>query len=106
MSMVSKTRELTDGHMLAIMMSFFAIVIVVNLTMAFLARSSWTGIVAGKYSCHSREFREKAAEARARAALGWTSEYVIAGGEVSYRLTDRAGSGRETGDGKFPPPGL
>ncbi|MBN8974268.1 MAG: FixH family protein [Rhizobiales bacterium] len=92
MSMVSKTREFTGWHMFAIMVSFFSVVIAVNLTMAFLARSSWTGFVAENTYVASQKFNEKAAVGRAQAALGWTSELVIAGGRISYRLIDKAGN--------------
>lgn len=92
MSMTSRTREFTGWHMLVIMVAFFSVIIVVNLTMAFLARSSWTGLVAENTHVASRKFNEKAAEGRAQAALGWTSEFAIAGGKVSYRLTDKIGN--------------
>lgn len=92
MSMAGRTREFTGWHMLAIMVSFFSVVIVVNLTMAFLARSSWTGFVAENTYVASQKFNAKAAAGRAQAALGWTSELVIMGGKVSYRLIDKAGN--------------
>ncbi|MGB3865738.1 MAG: FixH family protein [Xanthobacteraceae bacterium] len=90
--MADGTREFTGRHMLAIMVTFFSVIISVNLTMAFLARSSWTGIVAENTYVASQKFNEKSAEGRAQAALGWTSELVVAGGKVSYRLVDKAGN--------------
>lgn len=92
MNMASRTREFSGWHMLAIMVTFFSVVIAVNLTMAFFARSSWTGLVAENTHVASRKFNEKAAEGRAQAALGWRSELKVADGKVSYRLTDKVGN--------------
>ena len=89
MNATERNRELTGRHVLIIMVSFFSVVIAVNLTMAFLARSSWTGFVVENIYVASQHFNEKAAEGRAQAALGWKSELGIAGGKVSYRLTDK-----------------
>lgn len=92
MSTTSKPREFTGWHMLAIMVAFFGVVITVNLTMAFLASSSWTGFVVENTYVASQKFNQKAAEGREQAALGWTSNLVIADGRISYRLTDKAGN--------------
>lgn len=92
MSMASRTREFTGWHMLAIMVAFFSVIIAVNLTMAFMARSSWTGLVAENTHIASRKFNAKAAEGRAQAALGWTSEFAVDEGKVRYRLTDKGGN--------------
>lgn len=91
MSTVGGRRELTGRHVLAIMVAFFSVIIAVNLTMAFLARSSWTGLIVENTYVASRDFNEKAAAGRAQAALGWTSALAIADGRVSYRLTDGQG---------------
>ena len=92
MNLANPNREFTGRHMLAIMVAFFSVIITVNLTMAFLARSSWTGFVAENTHVASRQFNAKMAEARAQAALGWKSELAIANGKVSYRLIDKAGN--------------
>lgn len=81
----------TGRHMLAIMLGFFAVVIGVNVTLAVVAGSSWTGFVVKNSYVASQEFNEKAAEARAQAALGWTARLEIADGAVRYALADRQG---------------
>ncbi|MCO5093545.1 FixH family protein [Bosea sp. (in: a-proteobacteria)] len=91
MSVARGKRELTGWHVLAIMVSFFSVVIAVNLTMAFFARSSWTGLIVDNVHVAGREFNAKAAEGRAQAALGWKPELVIADGKLSYRLADAQG---------------
>ncbi|MER9673538.1 FixH family protein [Mesorhizobium sp. M0208] len=88
---VKKTREFTGKHMLAIMLAFFGVVIAVNLTMATLANTSWTGLVVENTYVASQQFNKKAEEGRAQAALGWTGKLTIAWGEVRYSLTDAAG---------------
>ncbi|EKS29590.1 FixH family protein [Afipia felis] len=91
MSIAQRNREMTGWRFLAIMVSFFSVVIAVNLTMAFLARSSWTGFVVENTYVASQQFNQKAAEGRAQAALGWSAKLSIADGKVSYRLVDSAG---------------
>jgi nitrogen fixation protein FixH len=39
-------KEFTGRHMLLIMIAFFGVIIAVNITMAVVARQSWTGLVA------------------------------------------------------------
>jgi nitrogen fixation protein FixH len=85
------TREFTGWHMLIIMLSFFGVIIVVNVVMATLANTSWTGLVVENSYVASQEFNTKAGQGRAQAALGWKSSLTIAGGEVRYQLTDAGG---------------
>ena len=84
-------RPFTGWHMLAIMVAFFGVIIAVNLTMAYFARSSWSGFVVENTYVASQQFNRKAAEGRAQAALGWKPELTIAGGEIRYRLLDDGG---------------
>ncbi len=86
-----KSREFTGRHMLAIILAFFGVVIAVNLTMATLASTSWTGLVVENTYVASQQFNEKAEEGRAQAALGWTGQLTIAWGEVRYGIIDAAG---------------
>jgi nitrogen fixation protein FixH len=87
----AEARPFTGRKLLFIMLGFFGVIISVNLTMAFVARSSWTGFVVQNSYVASQEFNGKAAEARAQAALGWTSHMEIADGHVTYTLTDAGG---------------
>ncbi|UVK35897.1 FixH family protein (plasmid) [Mesorhizobium sp. AR02] len=86
-----KSREFTGGHMLVTILAFFAVVIGVNLTMATLANTSWTGLVVENTYVASQQFNRRAEEGRAQAALGWTGKLTIASGEVRYSLSDAAG---------------
>ncbi|MDG4892247.1 MULTISPECIES: FixH family protein [unclassified Mesorhizobium] len=81
----------TGKHMLIVIVSFFAVVIGVNVTMATLAETSWTGLVVENTYVASQQFNEEAKKGRAQAALGWTGKLSIASGEVRYRLVDSQG---------------
>ncbi|RRH91026.1 cytochrome oxidase [Mesorhizobium tamadayense] len=86
-----KPREFTGRHMLISILAFFAVVIGVNVTMATLARKSWTGLVVENTYVASQQFNEEARKGRAQAALGWTGRLTIATGEVRYGLFDALG---------------
>ncbi|BCG82612.1 MULTISPECIES: FixH family protein [unclassified Mesorhizobium] len=86
-----KTREFTGRHMLLTILGFFGVIIAVNLTMATLASTSWTGLVVENTYVASQQFNRKAEEGRAQAALGWTGKLTIARGEVRYSLSDATG---------------
>ena len=57
----------TGWHMLAIMLAFFGTIITVNFTMAYLATSTWSGLVVKNTYVASQQFNGKAAAAKARA---------------------------------------
>ncbi|ESZ68246.1 hypothetical protein X726_32300 [Mesorhizobium sp. L103C105A0] len=80
-----KPREFTGRHMLATVLAFFGVVIAVNLTMATLANTSWTGLVVENTYVASQQFNKKAEEGRAQAALGWTGQLTIAWGSGSSK---------------------
>ncbi len=86
-----KSREFTGRHMLVVILAFFGVVVAVNLTMATLASTSWTGLVVENTYVASQQFNKKAEEGRAQAALGWTGKLTIASGEVRYTLADATG---------------
>ncbi|MGC4025457.1 MAG: FixH family protein [Mesorhizobium sp.] len=92
MSAKGHSAGFTGRHMLLIMFAFFGVIIAVNVTMAYLARSSWTGLVVENSYVASQQFNAKMAETRAQEALGWTSNLVIADGRVRYGLSDNSGN--------------
>ena len=57
-------RPFTGGHMLAVMVVFFGVVISVNVFLAVVANTSWTGFVVENSYVASQEFNHKAAEGR------------------------------------------
>lgn len=66
-----RVRPFTGRHMTIIIISFFAVVISVNLLMARLAVSTFGGKVVENSYVASQNFNDWLAEARAQKALGW-----------------------------------
>lgn len=81
----------TGRHMLLTMLAFFGVIIAVNVTMAWFARSSWTGFVVENSYVASQQFNAKMAETRAQQALGWTGHFSLSGGAVRYAISDAKG---------------
>ncbi len=71
------TRTFTGWHMAAITISFFAVIIAVNLTLAFFASSSWTGLVVANSYVASQSFNRDAEIARQQQALGWQMKLIV-----------------------------
>lgn len=82
----------TGLHMLFTMVIFFGVIIAVNIGMAVVARTSWTGFVVENSYVASQQFNEKMAETRAQAALGWTGRLSLDAGTVRYAISDAAGN--------------
>jgi len=90
---VAKTGTQFTGHkMLAVMLSFFGVIIAVNMTMAWFATNSWTGLVVKNSYVASQEYNAHLAQARAQTKRGWQSSLSYADGVIRFRLSDRAGA--------------
>ncbi|WP_373456290.1 FixH family protein [Rhizobium sp. L1K21] len=87
MTETKRESTFTGWHMLAIMVSFFGVVIAVNFTMAYFAVSSWTGLVVENTYVASQEFNGKAAEARAWAATGIKTDLKASAEGIRYTIT-------------------
>ena len=84
-------REFTGKHMLAVMIAFFGVIIAVNVTMATLARTSWSGLVVQNSYVAGQAFNRKAEEGREQAALGWQAGLSVADGTLRFTLADAEG---------------
>lgn len=84
-------REFTGKRLFLILVAFFGVIISVNVTMATLANTTWSGLVVENSYVESQKFNNHFDAARARAALGWSSEMEFADGRFSYRITNREG---------------
>ena len=69
-------RPFTGRHMTAIMVAFFGVVIAVNVTMARLASSTFSGVVVENSYVASQNFNHWLDEARAEDRLGWHARAV------------------------------
>ena len=82
----------TGWHMTMIMVAFFGVVVAVNMTLAVLANSSWTGLVVENSYVESQKFNTYLAATRAQDELGWHSALSVERGTVIWRLTDGSGA--------------
>ena len=83
------TRTFTGWHMAAITISFFAVIIAVNLTLAFFASSSWTGLVVANSYVASQSFNRDAEIARQQQALGWQMNLTVNRSLAKIAIFDR-----------------
>ena len=77
----------TGWHMLTIMVLFFGTVIAVNVTMAWNAVSSWSGLVVQNTYVASQQFNGKAEAAKARVASGIVGKLKLDGDTIAYEVT-------------------
>lgn len=77
----------TGRHMALVMGLFFGTIIAVNFTMAWFARSSWSGLVAENTYVASQEFNAKAALSRKIEASGVKGGLTVKGNAIVYQLT-------------------
>ena len=85
-------KPFTGRRMLAVMLGFFGVVIGVNVALAILASTSWTGLVVKNSYVASQHFNEDLARAHRQQALGWRSTLGYAGGNLSFTLSGRDGA--------------
>ena len=71
MGLAMQPKQFTGRHMLAITVAFFAVVIGVNLVLAFLANSTWSGLIVKNGYVASQTFNRDRERVRAQEALGW-----------------------------------
>jgi nitrogen fixation protein FixH len=84
-------RPFTGRHMALILVAFFAVVVGVNVTMAVLARKSWTGLVVQNSYVASQHFNAETKKRLAMLEKGFRMEIVVRAGSVSVTLNDKAG---------------
>ena len=82
----------TGRHMLMVMVAFFGVVITANLTMAFFASTSWSGLEVPNSYVASQEYNDEIAIARKQAELGWKSTLALADGRLVLALSDSDGN--------------
>lgn len=86
-------RQFTGKHMAIVSVTFFGVVIAVNVLMAKLAISTFGGVVVENSYVASQEFNGWLNEARAEKALGWKATIQRgAPDEVRVQLRDNSGA--------------
>lgn len=76
---------------LVLVLTFFSVIIAVNVFMAVVANRNWTGLVVKSAYVEGQVFNEKVAEARAQAALNWHSAFDYRAGTLSFSVFDDQG---------------
>lgn len=92
------TRNFTGRHMAGFMVTFFAVIIAVNVFMTWQAVHAWPGLVVKNSYVASQEFNEKTAARRAQIALGWTAEMAYQDGALTAALQDGYGNAMTDAD--------
>ena len=77
----------TGRHMLLTMIAFFGTIITVNVTMAYFARSSWSGLVVDNTYVASQQFNGKTLAIRKMLATGIRGDLTATDVAIRYRLT-------------------
>ena len=83
-------RTFTGWHMAAITISFFAVIIAVNITLAVYAKSSWTGLVVENSYVASQNFNHDAQIARQQQAVGWQMKLSVKRDVANVEIYDRS----------------
>lgn len=91
MAMAATQKPLTGRHVLAILVAFFGVVFAVNFTLAYLANSTWSGLVVANGYVASQSFDQDLARSRAQAALGWSVGLKHDASSVTLTLADKDG---------------
>jgi nitrogen fixation protein FixH len=91
MSMAATQKPLTGWHVLTMLVAFFGVIISVNLTMAWFANSTWSGLVVANGYVASQSFDEDLARARAQEALGWKVDLTAGEGRIRITFADAQG---------------
>jgi nitrogen fixation protein FixH len=96
MSMASVERELKGHHVLAMFIAFFGVIFGVNFLMAYLAESTWSGLVVENGYVASQNFNNDLAKAKAQEALGWNVSFAYDKDSVKISFADAKGAKIET----------
>lgn len=86
------TKEFTGYHMFGVVSLFFGVIIAVNLTLAFFAANSWTGLVVDNSYIASQFFDDDKRIREQQLALGWQSDFRYEQGVVKLDLVDVNGA--------------
>jgi nitrogen fixation protein FixH len=81
-------KEFTGRHMLAILVSFFGVIIAVNVLLAVLANTTWSGLVVANSYVESQAFNAKNKARLAEESLGLTPQYAYKAGTFEVTIVE------------------
>ena len=90
MATATTSKQFTGKHMLASIIGFFAVIFAVNFTMAYLANSTWSGLVVANGYVASQSFDKDLARQRQQDALGWNVALSHIDGRIRITFMDAA----------------
>jgi nitrogen fixation protein FixH len=94
--MASVQKEIKGGHVLAMLIAFFGVIFGVNFVMAYLANSTWSGLVVENGYVASQNFDKDLAKAKAQEALGWNVGFSYDKSSVKVTFADAKGAKIDT----------
>ena len=92
MSSTRNQKEIKGGHVLAMLLAFFGVIIAVNLVMAWFANATWSGLVVENGYVASQSFDKNLAKAKAQEALGWDVGFAFDKNSVKVTFADAKGA--------------
>jgi len=81
-------KQFTGWHMLMVLVLFFGTIITVNLTLAYYANTTWTGLVVKNSYVASQHFDKDLKEKRRQNAMGWDAQSSYVDGRFTVALED------------------
>lgn len=96
MAMASAEKQIKGGHVLAMLLAFFGVIIAVNMVMAYFANSTWSGLVVENGYVASQNFDKHLAKAKAQEALGWDVGFSFDKDAVKVTFADARGARIDT----------
>ena len=88
---ILRPEKFTGWHMALVMGLFFGTIITVNMTLAYYANTSWTGLVVKNSYVASQQFDTETARLKKQQKLGWTISSGYSAGTISLGIADKAG---------------
>ncbi|HEY9013142.1 MAG TPA: FixH family protein [Devosia sp.] len=89
--MSAQAKEFTGRHMWLVFGGFFGVIIAVNVGMAVVASTSWTGLVVQNSYVASQEFEDKRLAHEAQRAAGWQTRFDYEPGVATLVVVDGTG---------------
>ncbi len=89
---IFRPNPFTGWHMLALVLTFFGVIIAVNITLAVNASRSWTGLVVKNSYEASQVFNQRLERIEKERALGWTSTLKFDGERLMLSVNQRDGT--------------
>ncbi|WP_338720691.1 FixH family protein [Devosia sp. XK-2] len=90
--MNTTAKPFTGWHMLAIICTFFGVVIAVNVTMAVSSMRTWTGLVVANSYVESQRFNEKQHRIAAQREAGWSVQTQYRDGQIVFAARQADGA--------------